>query len=455
MLNSSILINELNVKQFAMKIDPYNHQEKYIAWKRKTPNSIPGISSANSDLILHYISDMENGLNISAKSVKGPRSFIRLNNLKQRMIFLAKQIEHHCHVDLTDVTEEQIIKFFNAMRNGTIKRLDGNCYQSIVDFVKPFKAFWHWYIKVNKKTGIEIADITQDIDTSNPKPRWVYLTQEQIKQLCDNAKPDYKVLILFLYDTGIRSPTELINIRVSDLYEDFKKLNIRQEIAKKGSFGRTINLMLCSETLKRYIKEKGIQNNDSLFPISHTVVNQYLKRLAKRVLGEKTSLAGKCYSDLTLYDFRHCSCCYWLPRYKSESALKYRFGWKKSDKIHYYSELLGMKDTISEEDMLIDISKTEIEQRLVKSEQENNVLKEKIEAYIRDLATLQTQMQDNTFKLKQFEQDRQKNNELVNELIKKIADMQISLKNEVQESQRVSMEIAPECSASPRCRSSL
>ena len=416
-----------------MKIDPYNHQEKYLAWKHKVQNGIPNISKANSNVILQYISDMANGLNISAKSVKGPRSYIRLNNLKQRMIFLAKQLEHHCHIDLTEVTEEQIIKFFNAMRNGTIKRLDGKCYQSVVDFVKPFKAFWHWHMKVNKRNGIEIADITQDVDTSNPKPRWVYLTQEQIMQLCDNAKPDYKVLILFLYDTGIRSPTELINIRVSDLYEDFKKLNIRQEVAKKGSFGRTINLMLCSEAVKRYIKEKGFQSNDSLFPIYPTAVNQYLKRLAKRVLGEKVSLAGKCYSDLTLYDFRHCSCCYWLPRYKSESALKYRFGWKKSDKIHYYSELLGMRDTITEDDMLLDVSKTEIERRLIMTEQENRVLKEKIDSYTRDLAILQIQMQDNTSKFKILENDRQTTNELVTELIKKIADMQISLKNEFQE----------------------
>ena len=80
-----------------------------------------------------------------------------------------------------------------------------------------------------------------------------------------------------------------------------------------------------------------------------------------------------------MYDFRHCSCCYQLPRYKSESALKYRFGWKKSDKIHYYSELLGMKDTISEEDLLVDVTKTEIEKRLEKSEKEKDILQERLE----------------------------------------------------------------------------
>ncbi len=80
-----------------------------------------------------------------------------------------------------------------------------------------------------------------------------------------------------------------------------------------------------------------------------------------------------------MYDFRHISCCYWLPRYKSESALKYRFGWKKSDKIHYYSEMLGMRDTISEEDLLVDITKTEIEKRLSKAENENELLREEMD----------------------------------------------------------------------------
>ena len=387
-----------------MKIDPYKHKEVFLKWKDKTIDGIDGISKPNSDIILQYISDMENGLNVSSKSVKGPRSYIRLNNLRQRMIFLAKSIEQHCSINLPDISEEQIIKFFNAMRNGTIKRIDGKCYQSVVDFIKPFKAFWHWHMKINKKKDIKITDITEDIDASNPKPQWVYLSDEQVRKLCNNAKLEYKILIMFLYDTGIRSPGELINVKVSDIYEDFKKLNIRQEIAKKGSFGRKINLMLCSDLLKEYIQDKGLQNNDQLFNISPLVVNQYLKRLAKRVLGDGASLAGEKYSNLTMYDFRHCSCCYWLPRYKSESALKYRFGWKKSDKIHYYSELLGMKDTITEEDMLIDLTKTEIEKRLLKTEQENEILKEKFEAYNGDVIKLKTLMQIYIAKLKQLEE---------------------------------------------------
>ena len=97
-------------------------------------------------------------------------------------------------------------------------------------------------------------------------------------------------------------------------------------------------------------------------------------------LSEGFKRAGQKYSQLTMYDFRHISCCYWLPRYKSESALKYRFGWKKSDKIHYYSELLGMRDTITEEDLLVDVTKTEIEKRLTASENENKMLRDEMDA---------------------------------------------------------------------------
>ncbi|MBI9019032.1 MAG: site-specific integrase [Phycisphaerae bacterium] len=385
-----------------MKKDPYNHKERYFLWKEKVENGIPDITKSNSDIILKYIDDMENGLNISSKSTKGPRSYIRLNNLRQRMTFLAKQIEKHCHSDLINLTEEQIIKFFTSMRNGTITRIDGKSYQSVVDFVKPFKSFWHWYIKVNKKNWIEIPDITEDLDVSNSKPRWVYLTEQQVKLLCDNAKPEYEVLIMFMFDTGIRSPGELINIKVSDLHNNYKELNIREDIVKKGSFGRKVKLMLCSDLVKNYITKKQLQAEDQLFNICPANVNQYLKRLATRVLGKSTSLAGKKYSDLTMYDFRHCACCYWLPRYKSESALKYRFGWKKSDKIHYYSELLGMKDTISEEDMFIDLTKTEIERRLLKTEQENKILKDKLEAYSIDVDKLKVLMQIFTRKFNQI-----------------------------------------------------
>ena len=363
-----------------MKIDPYKHKQRYENWREKVNKTgVSGISKYNSDLTLRYLDDMECGYNVSRLSAKGARSFIRLNTLRQKLVFFSKKFKELYGIDkITDIDELQLCQFFANMRKGIIARDDGKTYASTGYYAKNFKAFWHWFMKINKKEGIKIRDITEDLDSTQDKPRWVYLDEKQLKLLCEKAKYEYKVLMMFLFDSGIRSPTELINLKVSDLYNNCKELNIRDEVSK--TFGRRIKLLLSAELLKQYIEQKGLTPEDPLFSMRPTRMNEYIKRLATKVFGDEKSPAGQKYSQLTLYDFRHISCCYWLPRYKSESALKYRFGWKKSDKIHYYSELLGMKDTISEEDVLIDTTKTELEQRLLKTEKENNILRERMKA---------------------------------------------------------------------------
>ena len=370
-----------------MKIDPYKHKERYLAWKPTVEHGISGISKENSDLVLAYLNDMEKGLNVATGSVKGARSYIRLNSLREKIISFSRKFEELYGLQkVTDITEDQLIGFFADMKSGLIKRQDGKTFTSVDTASRIFKAFWHWHQKVNKKRGIEISDITTDLDTRQEKPVWVYLTEDEVKKLAESAKFEYKVLIYFLYDTGIRSPTELINVRVSDLFNDYKELNIRNEVSK--TFGRRIKLMLCSDLVKQYVQFKKLLPGDQLFPIHSNAVNRYLKSLALKLFGDGKSPAGANYSELTMYDFRHCSCCYWLPRYKSESALKYRFGWKKSDKIHYYSELLGMKDTISEDDMLLDITKTDIEKRLEKSDRDKEILADRVKVLEKETAEL-------------------------------------------------------------------
>lgn len=163
-----------------MRIDPYKHKEKYMNWKKKVEKGIPDISEYNSDLILRYISDMENGLNVSSTNRKGSRSYIHLNNLRQRMIFLSKKFEEMYKLEkITEITEEQLHKHFTDMRNGVIKRKDGSCYKSVCDYVRIFKAFWHWYMKVSKKVGNRVPDITEDLEgkiesSENEKVKGLY-----------------------------------------------------------------------------------------------------------------------------------------------------------------------------------------------------------------------------------------------------------------------------------------
>ncbi len=354
------------------------NKRMYLNWKEKSKERISGITSENSKIIMNYINDMEYGLNVGKSSRKGGRSYTRLYNLQQRLIFITKKLENTYGItDLRNLEERHLHEFFTGMRTGDIKRVDGGVYRDPANFVKILKAFWHWHQKVNRKRGVEVYDLTQDLDTSKEKPRWVYLTENEVKKLCDKSLYYYKVLMMFLFDTGIRAPSELCSIKVSDLQNNCKELVIRDEISK--TFGRRIKLMLCSDILRDFVKNESLQSDDFIFYKNPQCMNRYLQSLSKRILGEGVSPAGQKYSELTMYDFRHCSCCYWLPRYKSESALKYRFGWKKSDKIHYYSELLGMSDTITEDDMLMDVTKTEIEKQLTKSENKNEILQERVD----------------------------------------------------------------------------
>jgi len=377
-----------------MKIDPYNNKRKFLNWKEK--GFIKEVSRENSKIIVQYLNDMEHGLYVARK---GTISYIRLNNLKQRLSYLTKMLEKHLNGKyLMDISEREIVTFFKNMREGQILTRKGQPFLSVPDYINVFKAFFHWYMRVENDKGNLIKDITRYVDSSPIKePEFVYLTFDDVKKLADNAKYSYKVLIWFMLDSGIRSPTELINIRMSDLSNigDSSNylLNIRDHISK--TFGRKIKLLLCSKMLSEYIQRKELKEDDRLFPIFPKTVNQYLKRLAVRTLGNRKTFGGESIEAISMYDFRHASVCYWLPRYKNESALKYRFGWKKTEMIHYYSKLLGMRDTICEDDLIEDTEvKTRIEKDLERETQTRTIFQDQVEVQKQEIEVIKEQLNE-------------------------------------------------------------
>lgn len=366
-----------------LKRDPYEHEKRWKRWKDKTKNGIPGISSHNSDLIKNFLFDMELGKYVSPHSKKGERSCIRLNSLRSKMLFFAEKIDKKLNL----ITEDEIHEFFHKMRHGEIARSDGKKFVSVGDFVRDFKTFWRWMLRkqiVNK-------DIVYNLRRSDGrKPSWVFLTEDQFKSLANQALPEYRALMWLMYDSGMRV-TEAYSIRVCDFSNDFTRLTIRDEYSK--TFGRNISLKLCSSLIQELVQNHNLCPEDFIFIKKPPAFNKYLKDLAKKILGNSQSPARKPYSKMGLYDIRHNASCYWLKRYPTRQGLMYRMGWSREKMVMYYSEFLGLSDQIDDENMVTTEEKTKYEKR--------------IEA---------------------LEKDREATNELVNELMKKIAEIQSSSK---------------------------
>lgn len=359
--------------------DIYNNKKKYIAWKNEVNEiGIDGITKANSNILRKFISDMEEGRNVAKASKKGGRSYSRLNTLRIRLIFIAKMLEQRGIKDLTKLDEKTITNFFRDMREGVIKTKDGNVYKSTLDYVKVFNSFWHWWMKINRKNEKDIKDITEEIDTNRDENNFVYFTKEQLEKMMEYFSQDEQVRMLFMFDTIVRSPTELMNIKVHDLTPDFKEVTIRDETSK--TYGRTIKLLLCSEELKAYVERNKLEDNDFLFVFSAPIFNQRLKRIAKEVLGDKMSKGGKRFSELTMYDFRHSGSCHWRTGgYRTKiDALMYRGGWSNLSMLNYYTKKIGMKDSIEKDDLLIEVDKHELVKQIdelkQKGEAQNKLL---------------------------------------------------------------------------------
>ena len=106
-----------------MKKESTNYQERYFKWKDSVKEGILNVSKENSDLILKLLNDFERGLNISNASKKGARSFARLTNIKDRLIYFDKNFKQYFNVEnLVKISEEQLMTLFSDMRNGKIKR---------------------------------------------------------------------------------------------------------------------------------------------------------------------------------------------------------------------------------------------------------------------------------------------------------------------------------------------
>lgn len=370
-----------------MKLDVFNRQGLYENWKQEVSESgIEGLTKTNSAIILKYIFDMEMGENVAKGTKKGKRSFAQLNKLRQKLIMITKRLQERGIKDITKTTSREILTFFSDMQSGKIKRINNGEYKDISTDVKCFKAFWHWYMKINRKKEKIIQDITEDLSSSpNKEPKFVYITKEQLDEILPYFEKKEQTILMFVFDSLIRCPTEIRSLKVNNIYEEDGEVWVKvpDEISKVR--GRSFNLLFSSKAIMEYIKENKLQSNDYLFDFSSDYLNWKMQKVAKQIWGDKISpKSGEMYAKITLYDLRHSGAIHLRvlakenPGEISLDAIRERGGWNDFKMLNYYTKFIGIDGKIDKLGLLIKKDKTKLQEEIDKLKlQMRNLLKHK------------------------------------------------------------------------------
>jgi len=363
-----------------MKRDPYNNVKRWDSWKRDYfPKAPKGIRRNDWKTLIEFLKDMELGIN-TPKEIKGKRGVGTLLNLSSHNKLFLENFSK----PLTKLTKKDLHKLEREIHEGKILKRNGKKFRAFGNYIKDFKVFWNWGLRTNHFKENIVEDITSKVD----KPSWVYLSEKQIRDFFNRLSFDYRVICFLMYDTGMRV-TEVNSIKIKDFSEDFTKLTISDEISK--TFGRTINLKLSTQLIKEHVKEHDLKEEDYFLIKKPFTINKYLRYHCEKQFGKNKISSPKSrgkYNEFTLYDIRHNSACFWFNKYPTHKGLMYRFGWRKADKIEYYSEFLGVSDEIADADMILG----EDRDKLYKLEEENKEIKKMLKQLGKGFVNLKKEM---------------------------------------------------------------
>ncbi len=361
-----------------MKVDVYGHNQRYENWKKEVVESgEQGLTKKNSDVLIKYIFDMEIGANVSKSSKKGPREASRLNNLRQRISQIMRILEEKGISDVTKKDKEffpklesVLTKLWSDMERGNLKTHRGTIYKSTDTYQRVFKAFWHWWMKINRKENHLIPDITEDWGAVQETPKFVCLSKTDLDKIIPYFTLDEQTVILFMFDSIIRAPTELMSLKVENITEKRGEvwINIPNEVSK--TFGRSFNLVFSGKALLDYIQRNQLKQSDYVFKFQAPLLNKKLQQVCKQVFDNKLSEGGDYYKNITLYDFRHSGAIHFRPLVKNVDKLRHRGGWTNLKIINYYTRILNMTGQIEKEDLLIEEEKSRLEKEIELIKQE-------------------------------------------------------------------------------------
>jgi len=192
------------------------------------------------------------------------------------------------------------------------------------DIKRFLKQFFKWYKGDNEVFPIEVRWINVRISKDEQPKEKPALSLEEARKL-SNAfnKPEYRLIVLLLTDSGFRVG-EMLSVKKRDLtwedYDEGKKCFWIKCNASKTEI-RKIPIPLFTEDIQAFVNSVGYQekgDDELLFGIEYSNLVQRFKDASKKTLGK----------IVTPHALRHSSATYYAREYDGNMPMiAERYGW--------------------------------------------------------------------------------------------------------------------------------
>jgi len=198
------------------------------------------------------------------------RSHSKENSIRAYMLVLSKFCEEFGSEDLEDITNERVLSFLNVITEGKKQQTKKTRYSHLLAFFNFIKN----NLDQNFKNPCD-TPMLKKLFRARPSFHWDIIEKETIDEVIFRTSKSRNRLVLELMARGGMRISEVLKLTPSDI-------NDRRLTLKDPKSGRDHEFIFTqqrlSDRLKDYIREKGVQSHQRIFPICYETAREMVAK---------------------------------------------------------------------------------------------------------------------------------------------------------------------------------